>query len=185
MHLTSSSETSGRVSFSASRALARNQASRPSLPERSPSGSVPLLAVRASKIRTASDTVSPMFPSTAEARSRTSASIRVCNSAFAAILISTFIGIIMQMNDKCRGLVGWIADHIVHGRLRLDEIRTKCSHLSTGRPVAEPPKACADMPIMGGKRCNIHRGSFANPLARIGPVGRPVGDPPACSSVIS
>lgn len=85
---TSSSDKSGRVSFNASSTLVRNQASCASLPERSSRGSAPSFAVRVSMIRTASDTVRPMLSSTAEARSRTSASIRVWTSALAAMTIS-------------------------------------------------------------------------------------------------
>jgi hypothetical protein len=86
----SSSDKSSRVSFNASSTLVRNQASCASLLERSSRGNAPSLAVRVSMIRTASDTVRPMLSSTAEARSRTSESIRVCTRAFAATAISTF-----------------------------------------------------------------------------------------------
>jgi hypothetical protein len=40
-----------------------------------------------------------MLSSTAEARSRTSESIRVCTRAFAAMAISIFNGNVMQLND--------------------------------------------------------------------------------------
>lgn len=72
--LASTSSTSGRVSSSA---LARNQASWTSLLLTSSNGRAPPFAVRVNKMRTTSETVSPIFSRTAVARSLTAASIRV------------------------------------------------------------------------------------------------------------
>ena len=131
----SSSDKSGRVSFNASSTLVRNQASCASLPERSSRGSAPSLAVRVSMIRTASDTVRPMLSSTAEARSRTSESIRVCTRAFAAMAISIFNENVMQLNDVFQKKF-----HVVIPRSRLSLMLLNGYELTTN---AHPKKQAA------------------------------------------